>query len=516
MSPAPIGALTGAGPRNEPFRMSLRSIPLFLVALVLAACAKPPLASIPMVEREAVSARLMQDIETLASDELGGRRPGTPGGQMTVDYLTQRFDEVGLESGTNDPANPWRAPVNLTAIRGIDSQVELMVGDKKIPLTKTESVAVTSLQRVLIAEAEMVFVGYEAEAIPADRLAGKVAVMLADRSLNPERRILLEAKQASAVIVVPDLTPELETLIVQRIRQDAGGQKIGLSSDVDNVFAAVATQEAMARALGQENWAKLTDAASMPGFEPMDLDATVNIEATTERRDFVSYNVVGRLPGAGDIASPDKRAVLLLAHWDHLGECAPPGSLDRICNGAVDNASGLAVMLELTRRLAQSGPYSQDIYVLATTAEEVGLLGAQSFVANPPIPLDTIVGAFNFDTVALAPAGSAVGFIGEGRTPLDPLILETLAETGRGLGNRDFAEGFVQRNDAWVLLDKGVPAVLLSSAFGSEITAGPYFESAYHRPSDESDTIELGGAIDDLLLHEELVKRLAIPAAPQP
>lgn len=496
--------------------MSLRSIPILLFALVLVACAKPPLASIPQVEREAMSARLMRDIETLASDEFGGRRPGTPGGQMTVDYLTQRFAEVGLESGTNDPANPWRAPVNLTAIRGIDSQVELMVGDQTIPLTREEAVAVTSLQRVLIAEAQMVFVGYEAETVPTERIAGKVAVMLADRSLNPERRILLEAKQASAVIVVPDLTPRFEALIVERIRRDAGRQKIALSSDVDEVFAAVATPEAMARALGQQTWTALTDAASAPGFAPIDLDASVNIEATTERRDFVSYNVVGRLPGSGDGASQDRRAVLLLAHWDHLGECAPPGSLDRICNGAVDNASGLAAILELTHRLAQGGPYQHDIYVLATTAEEVGLLGAQSFVANPPIPLDTIVGAFNFDTVALAPEGSPVGFVGEGRTPLDPLILEALAETGRALGNRQFAESFVKRHDGWILLGKGVPAVLLSSAFASEITAGPYFESAYHRPSDESDNIELGGAIDDLLLHEKLVKRLAIPVAPQP
>ena len=223
------------------------------------------------------------------------------------------------------------------------------------------------------------------------------------------------------------------------------------------------------------------------------------------RRAFTSYNVLGLLPGQ----VRGSGAVLLLAHWDHLGECGPEGAEDRICNGAVDNASGVALMLELARRLADAGPFERDIYVLATSAEESGLLGAHAFVASPPIPLDTIIAAFNFDSVALAPAGSPVGFVGEGRTQLDAVVLQQLLKEGRDLGNRDYAERYVQRQDAWALLQKGVPAVMLSSAFASEITAGPFFGGAYHSPDDEVGAIELGGAIDDLLLHEALVKRLA-------
>ena len=120
--------------------------------------------------------------------------------------------------------------------------------------------------------------------------------------------------------------------------------------------------------------------------------------------------------------------------------------------------------------------------------------------------------AFNFDSVAIAPTGAPVGFIGEGRTDLDELVLQTMTEAGRSLGDRAYAARFLQRQDAWVLLQKGVPALVISSAFGSAIYSGPFFNGAYHSPDDEADAIELGGAIDDLLLHEELVGRLAIPS----
>ena len=125
------------------------------------------------------------------------------------------------------------------------------------------------------------------------------------------------------------------------------------------------------------------------------------------------------------------------------------------------------------------------------------------------MPLATITAAFNFDTVAVAPAGTPVGYIGEGRTPLDETIKQVVTASGRELGNRDFAESFLRRHDGWAFLEQGVPAVLLSSTFSSAIVAGPYLAENYHRPSDEAAAIELGGAIDDLLLHEELVTRFA-------
>ncbi|MEM6856420.1 MAG: M28 family peptidase [Pseudomonadota bacterium] len=499
----------------------IRNARLWLACLVGAAallggCAKAPLASAPRAERAAIAERLTADIQTLASDGFAGRQPGTPGGQLTVDYLTRRFAQVGLTSGTNDPGNPWRAPVALTRYQADRGKVEFVVEGRQVELSPLEAIAVTTRKRELIADAEMVFVGYGSPAIATGDVMGKVVIMLSDDSLNPERRILLETKQASAVIVVPDVESALEGGFVFRVRQATSRERVSLTGEIDEAFAVVADRKAMARAFGIARWDALVEAAKADDFAPVAIDAIANIEARSNRRDFTSYNVIGRIAGSKPEGNPDTGAVLLMAHWDHLGMCRPEGVQDRICNGAIDNASGIALMLELTRRLAAAGPFENDIYVLATSAEESGLLGAQAFAANPPLPLENIIAAFNFDSVALAKSGAPVGFIGEGRTSLDPLVLQVMAEAERDLGNRELAQGFIERLDSWVLLQKGVPAVMLSSAFGSEITLGPFLEREYHSPQDEAAGIELGGAIDDLLLHEELVKRLAIPAQPSP
>src|SRR3546814_18767764 len=110
---------------------------------------------------------------------------------------------------------------------------------------------------------------------------------------------------------------------------------------------------------------------------------------------------------------------------------------------------------------------SSYLYVLATSAEEWGLLGAKAFAENPPLPLESVVAAFNFDSVALAARGAPVGFVGEGKTPLDAVILDAIAGSRREVGDRELADPFIQRQDGWGLLQRGVPAVVLSSALGS-------------------------------------------------
>ena len=200
---------------------------------------------------------------------------------------------------------------------------------------------------------------------------------------------------------------------------------------------------------------------------------------------------------------------MLLAHWDHFGTCGAEGDPDRLCNGAADNASGVAVMLELARRLAANGPHDRDIYVLATTAEEWGLLGAKAFADSPPLPLEGIVAAFNFDTVAISSQGQVVGFVGEGRTRLDDVIIDTIRAEKRRIGSRILAEQFLQRQDGWVLMQRDVPAVVISSAFGDEDVLNRFLAERYHQAGDQIETLELGGAVSDLLLHAALVRRVA-------
>ena len=475
-----------------------------LTSLLLGACAKAPLATAPAPERAAIEANLMRDIAVLASDEFGGRRPGTPGEDRTVAYIIEQMEIAGLVSGTNDPGSAWRAPVELVSSMPLESSITVRTNRGEVEIPETGGAAVAGSRRALIDGVEVVFVGREAESVAPESIVGKIVVMMGEPGVSPRRRAtLFEANPAAIITVVEDEDA------IANVQRAFGRERLVLAGEENDRLTAFIASPLMETAFPEGEWQELVAAAGEDEFEPRTVEATIAIDARTSKREFTSSNILGMLPGA----VPESGAVLLLGHWDHLGECGSEEEGDLICNGAIDNASGIAVMLELSRRLAASGPFDRDIYVLATSAEESGLLGAQAFVEQPPLPLETIVAAFNFDTVAVAPAGSAVGFVGEGRTPLDEVVLEVLADSGRELGNREFAESFVRRQDGWALLDNGVPAVFLSTAFGSEIVLGPYLSADYHRPSDEIDRIELGGAIDDLLLHEELVRRVASTTA---
>ncbi|OBV12435.1 M28 family peptidase [Erythrobacter dokdonensis] len=492
--------------------MRARHFLVLLACLVLAACARAPVASVPVSERAAIEQRLRADIAVLASDAFGGRKPGTPGEERTLAYLEGRFAGIGLLSGTGDPGSYWRAPVDLVSARPLTAKLMLARGRNALVIPEDEGVAFTRRRRALAAGGPatgvpVVFVGTGEKPVAPETVAGAVVVLLGADGPDPSRKAASLRERATAVLTV---LPDADAIAA--LRAANAKEKIELASEEVDTLSAYVTEGAMARALGEARWKRLKQRSEESDFTPIEIQLAISIEATAERREFASANLIGLIPGT----APGSGAVLLLGHWDHLGECGPPDAAERVCNGAVDNASGIAVMLELARRLKAGPPLGRDIYVMATSAEEVGLLGARAFAAAPPVPLGNIVAAFNLDMLALAPAGAPVGFVGEGRTPLDPVILAEIARSGRSTGDRQLAESFVSRQDGWVLLENGVPSVLLSNAFGSRSLLRPFLQSAYHRPSDDADAVELGGAIDDLLLHEALVRVLADPARYSP
>jgi Zn-dependent M28 family amino/carboxypeptidase len=202
--------------------------------------------------------------------------------------------------------------------------------------------------------------------------------------------------------------------------------------------------------------------------------------------------------------------VLLVAHWDHFGTCAEPPAQHLICNGAVDNASGLAVITEAARLLAQGRPPERDIYVLATSAEEYGLLGALAFAENPPIPLRKFVAVFNVDSDAIAPAGTAFAIVGRGRTGLDPEIERVVRKNGRQVVASDAANAYLKRQDGWIFLQHDVPAVMVSTAYADTARLERFMETRYHRPSDQATAdMELGGAADDVRMLADLARDFA-------
>src|SRR5205085_6624235 len=159
------------------------------------------------------------------------------------------------------------------------------------------------------------------------------------------------------------------------------------------------------------------------------------METTTNVSRVETSNVIGRLRGRGTTGEN----VMLLAHWDHLGLCRPEGAPDRICNGAVDNASGVAALIEIAGQLSHDDHPVRDVLFMATTAEEVGLVGSGYFGDHPTVPLDSILAAINMDTIAIAPRGTPVAIMPSNTPALNALVAATVTASGRTLDPDDEA-----------------------------------------------------------------------------
>jgi Iap family predicted aminopeptidase len=243
------------------------------------------------------------------------------------------------------------------------------------------------------------------------------------------------------------------------------------------------------------------------------LPLRASAEVTTVVNRYNSNNVVGRIRGSGNT----NESVLLLGHWDHFGICRPEGAADRICNGAVDNASGIAMMIEAAGRLGRQPRPARDILLLATTSEEVGLLGAEYFAAHPVVPAQSIVAAINLDTVAIHPAGLPVAMIGRGISPaLDRVVDATILAAGRRLDSDDEANVMVQRQDGWKLNQAGIPTIMVSGSFSDMNVLNRFLETTYHQPNDQpGSAIVMDGAVEDANLLVALGRQLADPGVYQ-
>ena len=476
-----------------------------LVALICAAALCLPAAAEARRRDRGLEARLMEHIEVLASDAFEGREPGTEGEVKTLRYLGKQWFDIGLVSGTNDPGNEWFAPVTLVERRPETSTARFSRKGRLIAVPQDEALMLTSGKRSLVRDAPLLFVGTVDNEVPnRNELAGRVAVLLDGKREDGERQNALLAGGASAVLTVLDGDRTLESVAARRQRSGYALAEDATGGDLEGFMTAKALEHLL-------DGSKLTlkgleEDAGRPGFTPELLGITASLEATTRETTIRTYNLIGRLPGK----KPDAGAVLLVAHWDHFGICGEPPAEDIICNGAIDNASGVAALTEVARRLAKGPKLDRDVYFLATTAEELGLLGAHAFAENPPLPLSQIVAAFNIDSIAIAPRGTPLGIVGKGMTGLDQQIAEVARREKRRIVDGDAANAYVRRQDGWALLQHDIPAVLVSSAYGEIKRIEGFFDGDYHRPSDNlKNGVELGGAAEDVAFYVALARWFA-------
>ncbi|MDQ3040140.1 MAG: M28 family metallopeptidase, partial [Pseudomonadota bacterium] len=258
------------------------------------------------------------------------------------------------------------------------------------------------------------------------------------------------------------------------------------------------------------DFATLRAAANRRGFKPVPINAKVSFDLKSSSVEKTSRNVIGLLPGS---ETPDE-AILYMAHWDHLGthvgEATTESGGDNIYNGAVDNATGVAGILEIAEAFRKSPtPPKRSLLFLAVTLEESGLLGSKYYVAHPVVPLDKTVAVINID--ALAPIGKArdATVVGLGSSQLEDLLKTVLTGQKRKASVEDnTSAGYYFRSDHFNFAKAGVPSLYMDSGTdlldggksAGKATGKDYTEHRYHKPGDQFDatTWKLEGIIQDL------------------
>lgn len=471
----------------------------------------PAVASAPVSEEE-----LRAHIAILASDEYGGRLPGTAGETLTAHYIARHLAAAGFVGAAAGGSFYQPVPLVELHVRSSQAMWHGETGDDADGAALAE-VAIRAPEGGTISfTAPLIYVGHGVDATGAVRadVAGKVAlVQFENRSgenalpLSARRDALVAAGAIGTIIVGPANVPfgVLQGAFIGGRPQLAS--RVGRGR-VEGLISATSAGRLLSAA-GHDQ-ADLRAAAAADDFAGQMLAGQIELTSETVRRAYNSYNVVGTLPGR----RTNSGTVMLMGHWDHLGTCRPEGAADRICNGAVDNASGIAVLLEVARRLGASEVMDRNVMVVATTAEEMGLLGAYHFVAEPLVPLPSIPILLNVDTVAIAPRGAPMAMVGRGTTPLDAEVDRVATALGRTIDADDEANAFIQRQDGWAFTQAGVPAVMAGGSFTDMAPLQAFLSSHYHGPGDElKDDTPLGGAADDADLHVALTRHFASIAA---
>lgn len=457
---------------------------------------------------------LMRHIAVLASDEFEGRRAGTEGERKTIAYIAAQFAAVGAMPDAGD--GQWYQRVPLVERKPGVANAAIRAGRQTILLSNEQIIAITRDAWLKLKSAPVLFGGFGHQLDQVD-VKGRLVLLLADPPPGDIKPVVIHELRTSLA-----RRGALGTLMVapagltwDRIRELNRGGRTVLADDPTVALSAILPREAveaMAIRLGQ-SLEEMTKQAGRPDYEPALLPIKFSLSATGQIRQYDGYNVVGRIRGrAGNGEANLAGSLLLAAHHDHLGMCGPPDAKDRICNGAVDNASGVSMMIEVARQLARGSRPERDIILLATAAEELGLLGARHYVETRLDARQQIVAALNMDTVAVAPRGAKVGVIGRGLTPLDPLIDRAVKASGREVDDRTVHNALVRRQDGWAFMQAGIPAVMVGGFFTDEARMKAFFEKPYHLPEDDLQRpLELGGAAEDAALMVRLARLLADP-----
>lgn len=457
-------------------------------------------------------AELRESIAVLASDDFGGRKPGTEGETKTIAYIADAFWKAGLTGGA-DAASGWYAPVDLVRSAPLRGSLTLKLNGKPLVIGNDEVLVFADVRSSELGALPVVYTGYgvDGDGNVIGEVRGALAIVEAGepsylpgsermRGFESRAQALRDAGAKAVLGILSEETSfaELSSGLMARERTrlaTAPGSAVQVTGLASKTYVT-----ALFNAAGADPEVQ-AGAAISADYRGAALNVTADLSTANRTSDLRSYNVIAKLPGT----DPRAGAVMFMGHWDHLGTCRPEGAEDRICNGAVDNASGIAVLIAVAKRLATMERFERDIYFVATTAEEIGLLGAYAMAENPPVPLDRIVVALNVDTIAIAGRDAKVAIIGRGKTDLDDDVDRIARSLGRDIDKSDEANAFIRRQDGWALAQRDVPALMVGGSFSDAKLLEAFLSGPYHGPDDElTDATPLGGAAEDADLHVAL------------
>ena len=523
-------------------------------ALSLAALLTPSSASLaasPGID----AARLSAHVKIVSSDEFEGRGPATPAETKTIDYVVAQMKAEGLKPGGDPDASApggrrWTQDVPLARFQVTGPiALSLTAGGATRTLTQSQEIVVQTLiptGHVAIKDAPLVFVGYGVKAPERNwddfkgvDLHGKIAVVLIN---DPDFEADLGGRfDGKSMTYYGRWTYKYEEaarqgavgmLIVHETAPAAYGWNTVKNSNSNAQFDIVRPEAAKAhpllqgwiqRDLAVDLFAKsgldfeaMKKAAQSPDFHPVDLKgATFSADYAVASSQIVSHNILGILPGA---KRPDE-TVIYTAHWDHLGVGAPDAKGDKIYNGAVDNGTGVAAVLELGRVYAAAPRTDRSVLFLVVTAEEKGLLGSAYYATHPLYPAAKTVADLNMDALSTDGAARDFSVSGDGKvTLLDELVTAGKAQNRTFVPDPTPEAGHFFRSDHFSFAKQGVPAISFKS--GVDLVTGgkaagmaasaAYTRERYHQPADEYDPKwDLSGLAEDVGVLYDLGRGLA-------
>lgn len=487
---------------------------------------------------------ILRHIKMLASDEFEGRGPATRGEELSVQYLSDQLKGMGLKPGNPDGSYVQKVPLVGFTTTGTAS---ITAGGKELALKRNEDYVAVSRRFTPqndVNESDVVFVGYGVVApeygwddYKGVDVRGKTIVMLVNDPAVPDPKDpakkdpaffkgnamtyygrwtykyeIAAEKGAAAAIIVHDTIPAgypFEVITGSWGRENFDIQKPDKNMGRPAVEGWISN--AKARELvtgGGQDLDALQKAAVRKDFKPVTLNAKASFHLQNQLREVNSQNVIAKLEGSD--AKAKNEYVIYSAHWDHLGK-DPNRQGDQIFNGAIDNASGCAGLLEIAEAYSKLPTKPRrSVLFLFVTAEEKGLLGSKYYAANPLYPLNKTLANINMDGLNQWGRTKDMSIVGYGNSTMDDILKAKATAQNRTVGaEKEPENGTFYRSDHFEFAKQGVPALYIHSG-DDYIGKAPgyaqgkrdyYRTNDYHKPSDEvKSDWDLSGAVEDLQL----------------